>query len=130
MLGIEEITKWQTSDGREFDDDEEAMNHEIELATREIEPGDLIVKDRFGRTIEILDLWWSISGVFYVEVHSQAALNFFNAASKAEDLVVLEELGVYRYDECSDYWTTPQEDAQKLWEQWSAYNEDIKFTVS
>lgn len=131
MLGIEEITKWQTSDGREFDDDDEAMAHEIELATREIEPGDLIVKDRFGRTVEALDLWWNISGAYYVEVHSEVALNFFNEASRAEGLVPLGQgLGIYRYDECSDFWTTPQDDAQRLWEQWSAYNEDIKFTVS
>lgn len=131
MFGIEEISKYRTSDGMEFEDDETAMVHEIELTTKNIQPSDLIVKDRFGNDIELKELWWRIDTAFYVEVHSEAALDFFNEASRAEGMVPLEQgLGFYRYDECSDFWTTPQEDAQKLWEQWSTYNEEIKFTVS
>ena len=131
MIGIEEISKYRTSDGMEFEDDNEAMVHEIELATKDIRPEDLIVKDKFGREIELKELWWRVDAVFYVEVHSETALDFFNEASHAEGVPPLEQgLGIYRYDECSDFWTTPQEDAQKLWEQWSTYNEEIKFTVS
>lgn len=131
MLGIEEITKWQTSDGREFDDDEAAMDHEIELATRKIEPGDLIVKDKFGEIIEVLDLWWDIGGAYYVEVHSETALNFFNEASDAAKLLPLENgLGIYRYDERKNRWATPQEEIQEIWELWSVYNEELKFTIS
>lgn len=131
MFSIEEIFKFRTSDGMEFEDNDEAMAHEIELATKDIRPEDLIVKDRFGREIELKELWWRVDMVFYVEVHSETALDFFNEASRAEGLSVLEQgLGIYRYDEDTDSWTTPQEDAQKLWEQWSAYNEEIKFTVS
>ena len=131
MFSIEEIFKFRTSDGMEFEDNDEAMAHEIELATEDIRPEDLIVKDRFGREIELKELWWRVDMVFYVEVHSETALDFFNEASRAEGLSVLEQgLGIYRYDEDTDSWTTPQEDAQKLWEQWSAYNEEIKFTVS
>ena len=131
MFSIEEIFKFRTSDGMEFEDNDEAMAHEIELATKDIRPEDLIVKDRFGREIELKELWWRVDMVFYVEVHSETALDFFNEASRAEGLSVLEQgLGIYRYDEDTDSWTTPQEDVQKLWEQWSAYNEEIKFTVS
>lgn len=131
MIGIEEISKFRTSDGMEFEDDNEAMVHEIELATKDIQPEDLIVKDQFGREIELKELWWRVDSVFYVEVHSETALDFFNEASHAEGVPPLEQgLGIYRYDDCSDYWTTPQEDAQRLWEQWSTYNEEIKFTVS
>lgn len=131
MIGIEEISKYRTSDGMEFEDDNEAMVHEIELATKDIQPEDLIVKDKFGSEIELKELWWRVDSVFYVEVHSETALDFFNEASHAEGLPALEQgLGIYRYDDCSDFWTTPQEDAQKLWEQWSTYNEEIKFTVS
>jgi hypothetical protein len=131
MIGIEEISKYRTSDGVEFTYEEDAMNHEIELAIKNIQPGDIIMKDRFGQEIELKDLWWKISGVYYVEIKSEAALDFFNEASHAEGMLPLEQgLGIYRYDECSDLWTTPQDDVQKLWEQWSTYNEELKFTVS
>ena len=131
MIGIEEISKFRTSDGMEFEDDDEAMVHEIELATKDIRPEDLIVKDKFGHEIELKELWWRVGAAFYVEVHTETALDFFNEASHAEGMAPLEQgLGIYRYDECSDFWTTPQEDAQKLWEQWATYNEEIKFTVS
>ena len=131
MIGIEEISKFRTSDGMEFEDDNEAMVHEIELATKDIHPEDLIVKDRFGCEIELKELWWRVDAAFYVEVRAETALDFFNEASRAEGMLPLEQgLGIYRYDECSDFWVTPQNDAQKLWEQWSTYNEEIKFTVS
>ena len=131
MIGIEEISKFRTSDGMEFEDGDEAMVHEIELATKDIRPEDLIVKDRFGCEIELKELWWRVDAAFYVEVRTETALDFFNEASRAEGMLPLEQgLGIYRYDECSDLWTTPQDDAQKLWEQWSTYNEEIKFTVS
>ena len=131
MFSIEEIFKFRTSDGMEFEDNDEAMAHEIELATKDIRPEDLIVKDRFGSDIELKELWWRVDAAFYVEVHTETALDFFNEASCAEGMVPLEQgLGIYRYDEDTDSWTTPQEDAQKLWEQWSTYNEEIKFTVS
>ena len=131
MIGIEEISKFRTSDGMEFEDDDVAMAHEIELATKDIHPEDLIVKDKFGREIELKELWWRVDAAYYVEVHTEAALNFFNEASYAEGIILLEQgLGIYRYDECADLWTTPQDDAQKLWEQWSIYNEEIKFTAS
>lgn len=131
MLGIEEISKFRTSDGMEFEDDDEAMVHEIELATKDIRPEDLIVKDKFGSEIELKELWWRVDAAFYVEVHTETALDFFNEASCAEGMSPLERgLGFYRYDDYSDSWTTPTEDAQKLWEQWSIYTEEIKFTVS
>lgn len=131
MIGIEEISKYRTSDGMEFEDDGTAMVHEIELATKNIQPEDLIVKDRFGYEIELKELWWRVNAAFYVEVRTETALDFFNEASSAEGIVPLEQgLGIYRYDEHFDFWTTPQDDAQKLWEQWSTYNEELKFTVS
>ena len=131
MISIEELTKYRTSDGMEFEDEDAAMTHEIELAIKEIESGDIIVKNKFGEIIEPSNLWWYISSAYYVEIKSEAALDFFNEASTAEGLVPLEGgLGIYRYKEEEDRWTTPQEDAQLLWEQWSTYNEDIKFTVS
>lgn len=131
MIGIEEISKFRTSDGMEFEDDNEAMVHEIELVTKDIRPKDLVVKDKFGCEIELKELWWRVDAVFYVEVRSEIALDFFNEASRAEGLPVLEQgLGIYRYDEYSDFWVTLQDDAQKLWEQWSIYNREIEFTVS
>ena len=131
MIGIEEISKYKTSDGMEFEDEDAAMVHEIELATRDIRPEDLIVKDKFGQEIELKELWWRVDAAFYVEVRTETALDFFNEASCAEGMVPLEQgLGIYRYDECSDFWTTPRDDAQRLWEQWSTYNEELKFTVS
>ena len=131
MIGIEEISKFRTSDGMEFEDDNEAMVHEIELATKDIRPEDLIVKDQFGREIELKELWWRVDAAFYVEVRTETALDFFNEASRAEGLPALEQwLGIYRYDDCSDLWVTPQDDAQRLWEKWATYNEELKFTVS
>lgn len=130
MFGIEEISKYRTSDGVEFTYEEDAMNHEIELAIKNIQPGDIIMKDRLGQEIELKDLWWKISGVYYVEIKSEAALDFFNEASCAEGLELIDGLGIYRYYEEGDYWMTPQEEANKLWEQWSTYNEELKFTVS
>lgn len=130
MFGIEEISKYRTSDGVEFTYEEDAMNHEIELAIKNIQPGDIIMKDRFGQEIELKDLWWKISGVYYVEIKSEAALDFFNEASCSEGLELIDGLGVYRYCEESDYWITPQEEADKLWELWATYNEELKFTAS
>lgn len=128
MLGIEEISKYRTSDGMEFEDEDDAMGHEVELATKDIHPNDLIVKDRFGNEIKMEGLWWNVDMAHYVEVNSEAALDFFNEASRAENQPPLEQgLGIYRYDECSDCWVTPQEDAQKLGEQWSTFNEKLKF---
>lgn len=131
MLGIEEIIKYKTSDDMEFEDSDEAMEHEIELTTKNIQPNDLIVKDRFGNDIELKELWWKVDAAFYVEARSGTALDFFNEASRDKGLLPLEYgLGIYRYDEYSDIWITPQEDIQRLWEQWSVYNEKLKFTVS
>lgn len=131
MLAVEEITKYRTSNGMEFEEEEEAITHEIEFVVKEIDPCDIILKNRFGEIIELTNLWRSISSAYYVEVKTAAALDFFNEASAAEGLAPLEDgLGIYRYKEEDDRWTTPRDDAQRLWEQWSTYNEDIKFTVS
>lgn len=131
MIGVEEISKYRTSDGMEFEDNDAAMVHEIELATKSIQPNDLIVKDGFGREIELKELWWRVGAAYYVEAHNEAALDFFNEASRAEGMLPLEQgLGIYRYDECSDRWITPQEDAQRLLEQWSTFNKKLKFIVS
>lgn len=129
MFNIEEISKFRTSDGMEFEDEDAARIHEIELATKDIRPKDLIVKDRFGRDIELKDLWWRVDRAFYVEAHSETALNFFNEISLANGILPLGQgLGIYRYDEDSDYWTTPRDDMQKLWEQWETYSDKINFT--
>ena len=131
MIGIEEISKYRTSDGMEFEDDDAAMVHEIELATKNIQPEDLIVKDRFGYEIELKELWWRVNAAFYVEVRTETALDFFNEASSAEGIVPLEQgLGIYRYDEHSDKWVTPQDDAQEILERWQIFDEDINFTVT
>jgi hypothetical protein len=130
MIGIEEISKYRTSDGMEFEDDNEAMVHEIDLAIKDIRPEDLIVKDKLGRKIELRALWWRVDSAYYVEVHSEIALDFFNEASRAEGMSPLERgLGLYRYEDYSDSWTTPIEDAQKLWEQWEIYNKEIRFAT-
>lgn len=129
MIEIEEITKYRTSDGTEFEEEEKALAYEIELATKDIQPNDLIIKDKFGKDIEPKGLFWKVGSVFYVEVHSEAALEFFNEASRAEGTLPLEQgLGVYRYDEYSDLWVTPQDDVRKLEEQWETYNDKINFT--
>ena len=130
MFGIEEISKYRTSDGVEFTYEEDAMNHEIELAIKNIQPGDIIMKDRLGQEIELKDLWWKISGVYYVEIKSEAALDFFNEASCAEGLELIEGLGIYRYYEEGDYWITPQEEANKLWELWATYSQFLNLTIS
>ena len=128
MLGIEEISKYRTSDGMEFEEEEDAMEHEVELAIKDIRPNDLIVKDRFGNEIKLKDLWWKVDIAYYIEVNSEAALDFFNEASRAENQLPLEQgLGIYRYNENSDLWVTPKEDAQELIERWSTFNEKLKF---
>ena len=131
MISIQEISKFITSDEMEFEDYDEAIVHEIELVTKDIQPEDLIVKDGFGCKIELKKLWWRVDEAFYVEVRTESALDFFNEASRAQSVNLLGQgLGIYRYDEHSDSWVTPRDDVQKLWEQWSTYNEKIKFTVS
>ena len=56
MIGVEEISKFRTSDDMEFEDDNEAMVHEIDLAIKDIRPEDLIAKDRYGDEIELRTL--------------------------------------------------------------------------
>lgn len=130
MFDIEEISKYRTSDGMVFEDEEAAMDHEIELAIKEIKLNDLITKDKFGKEINLKELWWRISEVYYVEIKSIPALNFFTNASRGDLMVCPEKLGIYRYSDEKDEWVTPQEEIQWLSEKWEAYNKEIKFTVS
>ena len=130
MIEIVEIVKYRTSDGIEFEEEEEAMEHELQLALRTIEPHDLEVKNRFGVTLTTDNIWYNVSSAYYVKVTSEAALNFFNDASKAEGLEGLPNVGVFRYDETTDKWVSPQDDIQEIWERWQIFDEDINFTVT
>lgn len=130
MIEITEITKYRTSDGTEFEEEEEAMKHELRIIMKEFEPRDLIVKKHSGATLAIEDIWYAISSAYYVKVTSEAALKFFNDASEAEGLVGLPHMGIFRYDECSDKWVTPQDEAQEIQERWEIFDEDINFTVT
>ena len=130
MFEVIEITKYRTSDGIEFEEEEEAMDHELQLALRTIEPHDLVVKKRSGTTLTIEDIWYTVSSAYYVKATSEAALKFFNDASEAEGLEGLPHVGIFRYDEPSDKWVTPQDDAQEIRERWEIFNEDINFTVT
>ena len=130
MIEVIEITKYRTSDGIEFEEESEAMKHELQLAMREFESHDLVVKNRFGVTLATENIWYSISSAYYVKVTSEAALKFFNDASEAEGLEGLPHMGVFRYDECSDKWLTPQDDVREIWERWQIFDKDINFTVS
>ena len=122
--------KYRTSDGIEFEVEEDALAHEAELMIENISAEDLIVKTRFGKRIALEDIYFSISSAFYVKVKTDAALNFFNDASEAEGLEGLPHVGIFRYDEHSDKWVTPQDDAQEIWERWQIFDEDINFTVT
>ena len=130
MIELIEIVKYRTSDGIEFEEEEEAMEHELQLALRTIEPHDLVVKNRLGATLATEDIWYRISSAYYVKAISEAALKFFNDASEAEGLEGLPHVGIFRYDEHSDKWVTPQDDAQEIWERWQIFDEDINFTVT
>ena len=130
MIGIVEITKYRTSDGIEFEEEEEAMEHELQLTIKEFGPHDLEVKNRFGATLATEDVWHSISSAYYVKVTSEAALKYFNDASESEGLEGLPCMGVFRYDECSDKWVTPQDEVQEIWERWKIFDKDINFTVT
>ena len=130
MIEIIEIIKYRTSDGIEFDNEEEARKHELQLALRAFGPHDLVVKNRLGEIIETQDIWSSVGSAYYVEALSTAALKFFNDASEAEGLEGLPHVGIFRYNECSDKWVTPQDDAQEIRERWEIFDEDINFTVT
>lgn len=130
MIEIVEIVKYRTSDGIEFEEEEEAMEHELQLALRTIEPHDLEVKNRFGVTLTTDNIWYNVSSAYYVKVTSEAALKFFNEASKEEGLEGLPHVGVFRYDETTDKWVSPQDDAQEIWERWQIFDENINFTVT
>ena len=129
MIRITEITKYRTSDGIEFEEEDEAMEHELQLATKKFEPHNLVVKNRFGVTIATEDIWYSISSAYYVKVTSEAALKFFNDASEAEGLEGLPCMGVFRYDECSDKWVTPQDDAQEIRERWKIFDDAFAVVI-
>jgi hypothetical protein len=129
MIEIIEITKYRTSDGIEFEEESEAMDHELRLALKEIDPLDLVVKNRFGVTLSAENIWYTVSSAYYVKVASEAALRFFNDASEAEGLEGLPHMGIFRYDDRSDKWVTPQDDAQEMWERWQVFD-NINFTVT
>lgn len=130
MIELIEIVKYRTSDGIEFEEEGEAMEHELQLALKTIEPHDLVVKNRLGATLVTEDIWYKVSSAYYVKATSEAAFKFFNDASEAEGLEGLPHTGVFRYDEQSDKWVTPQDDAQEIWERWQIFDEDINFTVT
>ena len=130
MIELIEIIKYRTSDGIEFEEEGEAMEHELRLVLGTIEPHDLVVKNRLGDTLATEDIWYRVSSAYYVKATSEAALKFFNDASAAEDLEGLPHTGIFRYDEHSDKWVTPQDDAQEIWERWQIFDEDINFTVT
>lgn len=130
MIELIEIIKYRTSDGIEFEEESEAMEHELQLALSTIEPHDLVVKNRLGDTLATEDIWYRVSSAYYVKATSEAALKFFNDASEAEGLEGLPHVGIFRYEEHSDKWVTPQDDAQEIWERWQIFDEDINFTVT
>ena len=130
MIEIIEITKYRTSDGMEFEEEEEAMEHELQLGLKTIKPHDLVAKKRSGTTLNIEDIWYSVSSVYYVKVTSEAALKFFNDASEAEGLEGLPHMGIFRYEEYSDKWVTPQDDIQEIQKRWEIFDEDINFTTT
>lgn len=130
MIEIVEIVKYRTSDGIEFEVEEDALAHEAELMIEGISAKELIVKNRFGKQIELGDVYFSISSAYYVKVTSEAALKFFNGASEAEGLEGLPHVGIFRYEEHSDKWVTPQDDVREIWERWQIFDEDINFTVT
>ena len=130
MIEITEITKYLTSDGIEFEEEEEALKHELQLALKTFEPHDLVVKNRFGDTLVTENIWYTISSADYVKATSEAALKFFNDASEAEGLEGLPHMGVFRYDERSDKWVAPQDDVQEIYERWEVFDEGINFTVT
>ena len=129
MIKVEEITKYVTSDGMEFYGEELAMEHEIELAIEGISSSDLIVKDQFRKIINIRDLWFNVDNAFYVEIKSEAALNFFNAASEDMGTETLPDIGIYRYDSHRDTWVSPFDDIERIRIEWKAFNEKIHFSV-
>ena len=130
MIEVIEITKYRTSDGLEFYEEEDALAHEAELMIENISAEELIVKNRLGKRIVLEDIYFSISSAFYVEVKTDAALKFFNDASEAEGLKGLPHMGVFRYEEYSDKWVTPQDDVQEIRERWEIFDKDINFTVT
>lgn len=127
MIEIVEIVKYRTSDGIEFEVEEDALAHEAELMIEGISAEELIVKNRFGKPIELGDVYFSISSAYYVEVSNEAALKFFNDASEAEGLEGLPHVGVFRYDEYTDKWVSPQDDVSEIQERWKNFNKDIDF---
>ena len=130
MISITEIVKYRTSDGLEFEEESEAMEHELQLTLKNIAPHDLEVKNRFGTSFAADEIWYNVSSAYYVKVASEAALKFFNDASEAEGLVGLPHTGIFRYNELTDKWVTPQDDADESLGYWRVYNENINFTVT
>ena len=129
MIEIVEIVKYRTSDGIEFEVEEDALAHEAELMIDGISAEDLIVKNRFGKQIELGDVYFSISSAYYVEAKTDVALKFFNDASKAEGLEGLPHAGIFRYDEYTDKWISPQDDVSEIQDRWKVFNKDINFMV-
>lgn len=130
MISVTEIVRYRTSDGIEFEEESEAFEHELQLVLKTIEPHDLVVKNHFGTSLAADEIWYNISSAYYVKVASEAALKFFNDASEAEGLVGLPHTGIFRYNELTDKWVTPQDDAQEILGYWQVYNKDINFTVT
>ena len=129
MIEVIEITKYRTSDGIEFYEEEDALAHEAEFMIENISAEELIVKTRSGKQIELSDVYFSISSAYYVEVKTDAALKFFNDASEAEGLEGLPHAGIFRYDEYTDKWISPQDDVSEIQERWRIFNENINFTT-
>ena len=130
MINVVEIVKYRTSDGIEFEEEGEALEHELQLVLKTIEPNDLVVKNRFGISLAADEIWHNASSAYYVKVASEAALKFFNEASEAEGLEGLPHTGIFRYNETTDRWVTPQDDAQEILGYWRTYDENINFTVT
>ena len=130
MVEIVELVRYRTSDGIEFEEESEAMEHELQLAMRSIEPYDLEVQNHFGESLALNEIWYNIGSAYYAKVTSEEALNFFNDASKAEGLEGLPHVGVFRYDEIADKWVSPQDDIEKIAEVWQVFDENINFTVT
>lgn len=130
MVEIVELVRYRTSDGIEFELEEEALEHELQLAMRGIEPYDLEVQNRFGESLALNEIWYNIGSAYYAKVTSEEALNFFNDASKAENVKGLPHMGVFRYDEVADEWVSPQDDAKKIAECWQVFDENINFNFT
>lgn len=127
---VMEIIMYRTTDGKTFEDEEKAQAHQDELILAQVDPSTIIAKNRWGESLSPADILDQLDSIFFLEITTDEALDFFQTISNNRGVVAPSSVGFWRWAEEYDEWISPEEDLEKLQENWSFYTDKVEFNFT